>query len=385
MRESYSRVPPTSSQGRAVDLTGFLLAWRTTTLPDREVVDGLVHPGHVGPSPALAAVLAQWPGNYYWSDEPDGRHLILTRPLARRRERWAPHILLFLATLYTITFAGAVLAGGIPYSGPLAFFTSGHPGYPGFLHAWSTGLPFSLSLIAILLSHEMGHYVVARYYQLDVSLPYFIPLPIPSFIGTMGAFIRLRTIVSDRRQLLDIGVAGPIAGFVVALPLLILGLTLSHAGAPEEGLRGLVVYFGGAPQIPLGDSLVSLVLRRLLLGHATTIDVHPVAFAGWVGMFVTMLNLLPMGQLDGGHILYARLPRWHQRVAFAFWLLIVALGSLWSGWYLWGGLVLLLSRGRLGHPPVLDVQRPLPASRRVLAWAALLLFIITFAPAPFRI
>ena len=368
-----------------MDLTGFLLAWRTTTLPDREVVDGLVHPGHVGPSPALAAVLAQWPGNYYWSDEPDGRHLILTRPLARRRERWAPHILLFLATLYTITFAGAVLAGGIPYSGPLAFFTSGHPGYPGFLHAWSTGLPFSLSLIAILLSHEMGHYVVARYYQLDVSLPYFIPLPIPSFIGTMGAFIRLRTIVSDRRQLLDIGVAGPIAGFVVALPLLILGLTLSHAGAPEEGLRGLVVYFGGAPQIPLGDSLVSLVLRRLLLGHATTIDVHPVAFAGWVGMFVTMLNLLPMGQLDGGHILYARLPRWHQRVAFAFWLLIVALGSLWSGWYLWGGLVLLLSRGRLGHPPVLDVQRPLPASRRVLAWAALLLFIITFAPAPFRL
>jgi len=92
-----------------------------------------------------------------------------------------------------------------------------------------------------------------------------------------------------------------------------------------------------------------------------------------------------MGQLDGGHILYARLPRWHQRVAFAFWLLIVALGSLWSGWYLWGGLVLLLSRGRLGHPPVLDVQRPLPASRRVLAWAALLLFIITFAPAPFRL
>ena len=132
-------------------------------------------------------------------------------------------------------------------------------------------------------------------------------------------------------------------------------------------------------------SVVSLALRRLLLGHATAIDVHPVAFAGWVGMFVTMLNLLPMGQLDGGHILYARLPRWHQRVAFAFWLLIVALGSLWTGWYIWGGLVLVLSRGRLGHPPVLDAQRPLPASRHLLAWAALLLFVITFAPVPFRI
>ena len=385
MRESYSRVPRTASQGYAVDLSAFLVAWRTTSLPDREVVDALVHPAHAGPSPALAAVLAHWPGSYYWSDEPDGRHLVLTRPLARRRERWAPHVVLFLATLYTITFAGAVLAGGIPYSGPLAFFTSGHPGYPGFLHAWSTGLPFSLSLIAILLSHELGHYVVARRYQLDVSLPYFIPVPIPSFIGTMGAFIRLRTVVSDRRQLLDIGVAGPIAGFLVALPLLVLGLTLSHAATPEEGFHGLVVYFGGAPQIPLGDSLVSLALRRLLLGHAVTINVHPVAFAGWVGMFVTMLNLLPMGQLDGGHILYARLPQWHQRVALAFWVLIVALGTLWIGWYIWGGLVLLLSRGRLGHPPALDAQRPLPASRRLLAWAALLLFVITFAPAPFRI
>ena len=385
MRESYSRVLRTASQGYAVDLSAFLVAWRTTSLPDREVIDALVHPAHAGPSPALAVVLAQWPGSYYWSDEPDGRHLILTRPFRRRQERWALHIVLFLATLYTITFAGAVLAGGIPYSGPLAFFTSGHPGYPGFLHAWSTGLPFSVSVIAILLSHELGHYVMARRYQLDVSLPYFIPVPIPSFIGTMGAFIRLRTIVSDRRQLLDIGVAGPIAGFLVALPLLVLGLTLSHGAAAEEGFRGLVVYFGGAPQIPLGDSLVSLALRRLLLGRAATISVHPVAFAGWVGMFVTMLNLLPMGQLDGGHILYARLPQWQQRVALAFWLLIVALGRLWIGWYVWGGLVLVLSRGRLGHPPVLDAQRPLPASRRRLAWAALVLFVVTFAPVPFRL
>ncbi len=333
-----------------MDLTGFLAAWRTTSLPDRELIDALVHPVHAGPSPALAAALAHWPGSYYWSDEPDGRHLVLTRPLARRRERWVPHLVLFLVTLYTITFAGAVLAGAIPYTGPLVFFTSGHPGYPGFLHAWSRGLPFSLPLMAILLTHELGHYVVARRYQLDVSPPYFVPVPMfPTFIGTMGAFIRLRTIVSDRRQLLDIGVAGPIAGFLVALPVLVCGLALSHPVAAEEGFRGLVVFFGDAPQIPLGDSLASFVLRRLLVGDAAMINVHPVAFAGWVGMFVTMLNLLPMGQLDGGHILYARLPRWHQRAALGFWLLVVALGTLWVGWYIWGGLVLCHRRGARSH------------------------------------
>src|SRR5438876_336503 len=209
---------------------------------------------HAGPSPALALLLRQWRGSYYWSDEADGRHLVLTRPLARRRERWGLHLALFLATLYTITFAGAVLANGIPYTGVLVFFTSGYPGYPGFLQAWASGLAFAAPLLAILLCHELGHYVVARRYQ-----------------------------------------------------------------------------------------------------------------------------------LDGGHILYATLPRWHQRIAFVFWCLVILLGRWWSGWYVWGLLVLVLSRGRLGHPPVLDTQRPLPASRRWLAWGALILFVITFAPVPFRI
>ena len=369
-----------------MDLSAFLVAWRTASLPDREVIDGLVHPAHTEPSPALAAVLAQWPGSYYWSDGPDGRHLMLTRPLVRRRERLGLPLVLFLATLYTTTFAGAVLTGRIPFTGVLTFFTSGHPGYPGFLDAWSSGLVFSVPLIAILLCHELGHYFTARHYQLDVSPPYFIPVPLlPSFIGTMGAFIRLRTIVSDRRQLLDIGVAGPIAGFLVALAALVLGLTLSHPAAAEEGFRGMVVYFGGAPQIPLGDSLVSLAFRRLLLGNAGTINVHPMAFAGWVGMFVTMINLLPISQLDGGHILYAALPRWQPRIALVFWSLVVVLGWFWRGWLYWGLVVLALSRGRLGHPPVLTPERPLPASRRRLAWAALVLFVITFAPVPFRL
>src|SRR5207302_932678 len=160
----------------------------------------------------------------------------------------------------------------------------------------------------ILLCHELGHYVVARRYQLDVSPPYFVPVPMfPTFIGTMGAFIRLRTVLSDRRQLFDVGVAGPIAGFLVALPVLALGLALSHPVPLQAGSPGLAVYFGGGPQIPLGDSLITLLLERVL------------------------------------------------------------------------------SRGRLGHPPVLDAQRPLPASRRWVAWVALGLFVATFAPVPFRL
>src|SRR6266550_7625656 len=123
MRDTYTRLPQSPSQERRVTITDFLLAWRTTSLPDREVVDALVHPAHAGPSPGLAQVLQQWPGSYYWSDEPDGRHLVLTRPLARRRERWGLHVALFLATLLTTTFAGAVVAGTIPFDDPLSLFT----------------------------------------------------------------------------------------------------------------------------------------------------------------------------------------------------------------------------------------------------------------------
>jgi Zn-dependent protease len=370
-----------------VDLNEFLLAWRTTALPDREVIDALVDPAHLraaGPSPALLGALARWPGRHYWSDEPDGRHLVLTRPLrAPRRERWALHGALFLATLYTITFAGAVMAGRILYAGVLTFFTSGHPGSPGFFHAWSAGLVFALPLLAILLSHELGHYLAARHYQLDVSPPYFIPVPLlPSFIGTMGAFIRLRTLVADRRQLFDVGVAGPLAGFVVALPVLAAGLALSHAVPAREGMSGMIVFFGSEPQLPLGDSLVTWVLRRLVVGDAAAVQLHPIAFAGWVGMFVTMLNLLPISQLDGGHLLYAVLPRWHQRVAQVLWVAITALGYLWPPWLFWAVLVLTLSRGRLGHPPVLDGYRPLPRSRHWLAWGTLVLFLVTFTPVP---
>jgi Zn-dependent protease len=374
-----------------VDLTPFLLAWRTTPLRDREVIDALVHPANAGPppSPPLVAMLRRWPGVSYWSDEPDGRHLILTRPRGERpRESWALHLALFVLTFYTVTFAGAILAGSIHFVDWLSFFRV-HPaeygGLGGFLRAWTHGFSFSVPLLAILLAHEMGHYVTARRYLVDVSPPYFLPCPlVPSFIGTMGAFIRLRSILADRRQLFDVGIAGPIAGFVVAVPVLWYGLAHSYPIDPGPPLRGMVLFFGQDAAAVLGDSPITWALRRLSLGTPAAVALSPVAFAGWVGMFVTMLNLLPMSQLDGGHVLYAVLPAWHARVAQAIWLTIVVLGYFWWGWLLWGLLVLSMGRGRLSHPPVLDAYRPLPASRVRSAWGALALFVLTFAPVPFH-
>jgi len=204
-----------------VTLTRFLLAWRTTPLHDREVVDALVDPAHAGPSPQLAAALQQWPGTYYWSNENDGLHLVLTRPTHKAREAWTMHALLFAAVLITTTLSGAVIADALP-SDPRNWRLD------TLLGAFPAGLSFSLPLLAILLCHELGHYLTARRYQLNVSPPYFIPgLPAPWGIGTFGAFIRLRTIVNDRRQLLDVGAAGPIAGFLVALPILWIGLAYS--------------------------------------------------------------------------------------------------------------------------------------------------------------
>ena len=365
-----------------MSLFRFLLAWRTIPLRDREVVDALVDPLHAGPSPELDQALRNWPGTHYWSDEPDGRHVVFTRLSgARPREAWALHVFLFLATLFTTTIAGAILVGAIPADPSVVFSAGAWTG--GLYRDWARGLTFSVPLLAILLCHELGHYVTARRYQLDVSPPYFIPAPpLPLTIGTLGAFIRLRTILTDRRQLIDVGAAGPIAGFVIALPILWIGLQISAGADTGDGARWLTL---GGPGGELGDSPITLLVRRLALGHLVPVRLHPMAFAGWFGMFVTSLNLLPLAQLDGGHVLFAALPRWQERVGRVFWVGIMLLGIFYySGWLIWGFLVLVLSRGRLGHPPVLDAYRPLPPSRRLLAWASLVLFVATFAPVPIK-
>jgi membrane-associated protease RseP (regulator of RpoE activity) len=363
----------------------YLIVWRTIALRDREVIDALVDPVHAGPSPELAAALARWPGRFYWSSERDGRHLVLTRRTTRPApEAWWLHVALLAATILCTTYAGAVFQEALPPS--ITYFVRGIATLNReFLVRLASGLAFSLPLIGILLAHELGHFFAARRYHLDASPPYFIPAPIfPWFIGTLGAFIRLRTILSDRRQLLDVGVAGPIAGFVVAVPVLWVGLLLSTPLAPGEAGAGMIVTLG--LPIQLGDSVTTLALRQLVGMGGQAIHLHPVGFAGWFGIFVTMLNLLPIAQLDGGHIFYAALPRWHTRAAFAFWAVLAVLGYFfWHGWVLWAVLILLLSRGRLGHPPVLDALRPLPASRLWLAVGALALFVITFSPVPFLV
>ena len=364
-------------------LASYLIVWRTIALRDREVIDALVHPEHAGPSPALAAALARWPGRYYWSAEKDGRHLVLTRRTEQPiTEAWWLHVALLLATVFCTTYAGAVFQQTIepslfgPFSNPLSI--DGR-----LLRTLATGLAFSLPLILILLAHELGHFFTARRYQLDTSPPYFIPVPIyPYLIGTMGAFIRLRTMLSDRRQLLDVGIAGPIAGFLIVVPVLWYGLAHSTPIPPERAVSSLVVWLGF--DVGLGESLLTLGIRRLAGVGSQPLQLHPTAFAGWFGMFVTMLNLLPIAQLDGGHIFYAALPRWHKRAAIVFWAGIAVLGYInWHGWGVWAVLILLLSRGRLGHPPVLDAYRPLPRSRWWLAALALVLFAVTFSPIPF--
>lgn len=366
-------------------LEPYLIVWRTIALRDREVIDALVDPSHAGPSPQLRAALASWPGRYDWSDENDGRHLILTRRTdTPYPEAWWFHALLLVATVFCTTYAGAVFRGALDPS--VMFVWSGLVRLdPDFLRRLIQGLTFSVPLVAILLTHELGHYFTARRYLLDTSPPFFIPLPfLPGwFIGTLGAFIRLRTILSDRRQLLDVGIAGPIAGFLLAVPVFWFGLRHSTPLSPDFPVSGLVVRLG--VPVEVGHSLVTLGVQYLAGLGGQSLELHPIAFAGWFGIFVTMLNMLPIAQLDGGHILYAAAPRWHARVAVVIWGVLAVLGFLWLGWGLWAVLILILARGQLRHPPVLDVYRPLPAGRRWLLLVALLLFVVTFAPVPFKV
>lgn len=283
-------------------------------------------------------------------------------PDERRRSRrlaW----LLFLLTFATTTLAGASLAGA---------------DWLRDLRAAREGLTFSLTLLAILLAHELGHYVASREYGVDTSPPYFIPVPpLLSFIGTFGAFIRMRSPPRDRRALFDIAVAGPWAGFLLSVPAIHAGLLLSPVKPVlEKGQQGLL----------LGDNLVFKALAALLLDVPEGYDVylHPIAFAGWIGLFVTSLNLLPIGQLDGGHVSYALLGR--RAAAVSRWmtggLLLLGVLSPWKGWLVWAALALFF---RLGHPETADDRAPLGAARTALGWLTALLFAVCFTPAPFKL
>lgn len=271
------------------------------------------------------------------------------------------HLVLFLATVATTIIAGAVQQGVNPFFNPAMLVK---------------GIPFSFTLILILGTHEMGHYLVSRRHHLDVTLPYFIPAPpIPFIIGTFGAFIRIRSPIRDKRALLDVGCAGPLTGVLVSIPVILAGLKLSAVTVMPAG-EGLV----------LGEPLLFQLLSWLVFGSLAPeqhIMLHPVAFAGWIGLLVTALNLIPVGQLDGGHVSYALFPQYHRYVSFACLGLLVGCGLLfWQGWLIWAVLLAFLG---LRHPMPYYYWVPLDRRRKVLGVITILVFILSFTPAPFSL
>jgi membrane-associated protease RseP (regulator of RpoE activity) len=315
-----------------------------------------------------------------------------------RRQRYLLHISLFLITFLTTTAAGALYVHGQAMGGPSGWRA---------IFPITDGLAYSVPLLLILLSHEFGHFFVARAHGVDASLPFFIPLPPIFILGTMGAVISMRS-SEDRKKLIDIGAAGPLCGLLVAIPVILYGLSLSKvgdmAGGYQEGnslLYGLLKLMAKGAWLPDGRQDVFL---------------HPTAWAGWAGLLVTMINLLPIGQLDGGHIATAYFGNGYQRFARTlhrllplgaitvfFWVFYlvrqemsqsglgwsrsIALGIAGGAalpWLVWFAMVAVIKRlsGGFDHPPVDD--QPLPASRRLLFWVMVVVFVGIFMPVPFR-
>ena len=236
------------------------------------------------------------------------------------------------------------------------------------------GFLFSLSLLLILGAHEFGHYWASRKNSVQSTLPYFIPAP-PMFIaGTFGAFIQIKQRIPNRRVLMEIGAAGPIAGFIVAVPMLALGLYLSRV-TPSVAMGG----------VSFGSSFILNLFSELILGIDPSspfinIHLHPIAFAGWIGMLVTALNLMPVGQLDGGHIIYALFPDKHRLIGKLFFVALFPLGYFWPGWFFWAVMIVLMG---FKTAPLNEKLVDLDTFHKVLGVVSILIFMLTFIPIPF--
>src|ERR1700676_5010901 len=290
------------------------------------------------------------------------------------RPRWWLYILFLLLTLCSTMIVGARMEFYFQQYRPV--FSLSDDTLSLFPIGWIAqhpanlllGLPFSLTLMFILFAHEMGHYLYARHYRVYATLPFFVPFP--SLIGTLGAFIRIKSPIPSRAALFDIGIAGPIAGFIPACVALLVGISLSHPVAVPP-----------ASEIQLGFPLAfHLAARVLHIGvPLSALSLHPIAAAAWVGMFATALNLLPGGQLDGGHIVFSISPRLHRWISMFTVFALVPLGKyLWTGWFLWAVMLALTLR----HPRVARYP-DVSGRRRVLATCAALMLVLTFTPAPF--
>jgi membrane-associated protease RseP (regulator of RpoE activity) len=279
------------------------------------------------------------------------------------------NLVLFLLTLlftlvigvqYHISYNGISLPAG---SGFFAYLWR-HPA------AWLWGFSYSLSLLGILLVHELGHFFACRFHRIEATLPFFIPAP--TLIGTFGAFIKIQSPFPSKRALFDVGLAGPLAGFLAALPVIFIGISQSRVVARETLQAGMT----------LGEPLVFKFVSWLVFGPVAAqkdILVHPMAFAGWFGLLATAFNLFPIGQLDGGHILYALLGKRSYYAGVASIVVIVLLGVLyWQGWLFWALIVTLIG---LRHPPIFADEK-MDLKRKILAAVALIIFLVSFTPAP---
>jgi membrane-associated protease RseP (regulator of RpoE activity) len=297
-----------------------------------------------------------------------------------RENRWRRRSLAIAVGLFLLTMV-STLAVGAQFAA--SYEAGSSPDFENFFSTYANllahpqylliGLPYAITLLGILLAHELGHYFACRYYGISASYPYFIPAP--TLIGTMGAFIRIRSPISNRKALFDVGLAGPVVGFLFAIPALVIAILYSKV-ISQPAASNAIVY---------GNPLALHFLLAILRPGVSTTDLllHPVGRAAWAGLFATALNLLPGGQLDGGHILYAVATKYHRRVTLAVALLLVPLGYyFWAGWYLWS--ILLLAIG-FRHPPLVYDWERLDHARLVWAAVAILIFILSFMPMPVRI
>ena len=282
--------------------------------------------------------------------------------------------------LFLLTFLSTTLVGMNHYLSYALEFSQ-VPDAGSFWQIAPYGLLYSIPVLAILGAHEFGHYIACVRYGVNASLPYFIPLP--AIFGTLGAVIRIRQPIPGKRALFDIGIAGPLAGFVVTLPLLTIGMMLSKVvPIPATMPPGTVVY-------ELGEPLLFRILARLFLGPIgddLTVVMHPIAFAAWFGMLATLLNLFPVGQLDGGHISYAVFGRKSTAISILTVAALIGLTFISMSWVVWTVLLtaMLVVLGP-HHPRVFDEQVPLDRTRLILAAVALLVFIVCFTPAPMEL
>jgi membrane-associated protease RseP (regulator of RpoE activity) len=296
-------------------------------------------------------------------------------PPVRPKPNYWLHGLLLAATIFTTLVVGTQLAHAFLSEDSvdlsINFFLTIFF-HPSILLA---GLPFSFTLLIILLAHEMGHYIACKIYGIEATLPFFIPAP--TLIGTLGAFIRIKSPIPNRNALFDVGVAGPLAGFVFAVPALAMSLLYSRILPTAPPSAGTIVF---------GDPLILKIIERIIgLNVPAGYDVylHPVGFAAWVGIFATALNLLPIGQLDGGHILYSLFGRRHLLLSRLFTAILIPLGLIyWAGWLMWAAAMLVLGTR---HPRLINEDSPLGQGRRWVAFASLVIFILCFTLSPFTI